>query len=249
MTINKSLINFKNLCIVLLLIACIFLWFKTCHPSTTPPPITQNQQANDSVAKLLAVVQESNIREGVLREDSMTKAKAIQDKDVQLVNTQNKLAQANKQATALANEVSDAHIHNDTLGFIKSCDSLALVTLRDNFLIDSIKRVTRSVMNARDAALINANSAKSELRAQTNGYKSAVALLQKTNDNLAKALNPTRKVYIGLEGFTSVAVSGVGPGLMYQDLRSLIYGLSGGIATTGGWWIGGKVYMKIQLHK
>lgn len=249
MTLPNPLSSFKNWFIFLLLIAVVVLWFTRGCGSNPPAIVTENKATNDSVAKLLAIVQQSNIHEGLLEEDSIKSHAEITDTRSQLVKVQNLLSQSNQQTTALANEVSDAKIRKDSSAYISACDSLALVTKRDAYIRDSLQRRTKLALNATDKALATANEMKADLLTQKNGYKAAVALLQKTNANLAKALNPTTKVYIGLEGFTCPIASGVGPGIMLADKVGRVYRLAGGMTTTGNYWVGASAYIKIQLHK
>lgn len=246
MTISPT---FYKTCIALLLIAVLLLWFTRGCNSQPPALVTQNQQTNDSVGKLLDSIHQSNIRVGVLLEDSIQQAGVISDKDIKLFTTQGKLDQTNKEATTLANDVVAARVAHDTAKYDQACDSLAFVTQRDQYIKDSLKTATQGALAARDRANAIANTAKGDLQKQAVAYSGALSLLQKTNANLAAAVLPKSKLFIGGEVFAANGVGGVGPGLLYEDKQERQYGVAGGIATTGGWWVGGKVYFKIQLHK
>src|SRR5580698_6588706 len=103
-------ISFWPVACGLLLIACIVLWFTRGCGSKPSPAITKNQQANDSVAKLLSPIPASDLRIGLLMEDSIKSHAEIADTRAQLAKVQNLLSQSNQQTTALANDVANAKL-------------------------------------------------------------------------------------------------------------------------------------------
>lgn len=249
MTLPNPLSSFKNWFISLLIIAVVVLWFTRGCGSNPPAVVTENKATNDSVAKLLAVVQQSNIHEGLLMEDSITKAADLKKKDIDLLHKQNTLDDAIAANSVLADAISIDKAAKDTANYYRNCDSLAAASKRVPAILDSFKLAIRLVRNIQEGQLANANSQKVDLRQQIMGYKSAYDLEKKQNDNLLKAALPTSKVYIGLEGFTCPIASGVGPGVMLADKVGRVYRLAGGMTTTGNYWIGASAYIKIQLHK
>lgn len=249
MTFSSSFYKFV---IVLLLAGIAFFWFKNCHPSTPTPAITENKIATDSVAKLKALIDTANMQIGFLREDSILQEKVIDDKDAQLSLTQAKLDKANKQATNLANDVVTAREKNDTAGYETACDSLAYVTKRDQFIKDSLRKATAAALDARNGANKIANQAKSDLQKQAVAYSGALSLLQKTNANLAAALVPTNKVYIGLDAIGSSGPSsllGAGGELMLITKTEKAYGVGVGLFSNGQPWLMVRGAIKISLHK
>jgi regulator of replication initiation timing len=249
MTIPSPLSSFKNWCIFLLLLAVAVLWFTGgCHKNPTPA-ITQNNTVNDTVAKIVAQAQQSQIQVGILMEDTVRLHTELKHARDSLKHSTVIIHAANSQVTALANEVADTRIKKDTTGYYHACDTLASAVKAQNDKFTMFERDSKNALGKCDALSLKKSQMIASLTSEANGYKSAYGLEKKQNGVLAKALNPKAKVYVGLEAWTCPASSGVAPGLMYQSKSEKILGLSGGITTTGGWWIGGKAYIKIQLHK
>lgn len=249
MTIPNPLSSFKNWFIFLLLIAVVVLWFTRGCGSKPPAIIVHNNEVNDSVARLTQQAQANEIQVGLLMEDTIRLNIDLKHARDSLKRSTIAIHAANSQVTALANEMADAQTRKDTSGFFNSCDSLAKATKQQS---DKFSMFERDSKNALDKC-IDLSTKKSvvitSLLSEANGYKSAGELLKKQNGVLAKAIKPKRKLFIGGEVFTSLSVAGMGPGIMYESKSEKLFSLSGGIATTGGWWVGGKMYIKIQLHK
>lgn len=228
------------------LIAWFLIWLflnKGCgHPAPTPA-VKQDTHVADSQ---LAVIRSLQLSNELLEADTLNLKYDIFVANQQLSVWQAKVAASNKQATGLANDVMNARTANDTAKYEKGCDSLAAVTLRKQHDNDSLKRVTRSALDARDDMAKNRAIVLSQLQAQAQGYQSAVAALQKQiKDNTPTGIKI--QVYGGLEGFTSIGVSGIGIGGALIDKKQRMYQLGGGIATQGGRWIRGGYYRLIHF--
>jgi len=216
---------------------------------TVPAVIVHNNEVNDSVAKIVAQAQQSQIQVGLLMEDTTRLNTDLKHARDSLKRSAIAIHAANSQVTALANEVADAQSRKDTSTFFSACDSLQRAALIQKGTFVLYERDSKNALGKCDALSLKKSQMITALTSEANGYKSAGELLKKQNGILAKAIEPKRKLFIGGEVFSSVSVAGVGPGIMYENKKEQLMGIAGGIATTGGWWMGGKVYMKIQLHK
>lgn len=242
--------QFYKFCIAFLLaIVIVLLFMNGCHKNPPAPAITQNDKVNDTVAKLTQQAQENEIQVGLLMEDTIRLNTALKLARDSLKQSTAAVHAANSQVTALANEVADAQTRKDTTAFFSACDSLQRAAIIQKGTFVMYERDSKNALDNCDALSLKKSHIIAALTSEKNGYKSAGELLLKQNGVLAKALTPKAKLFIGGEVFTSVSVAGVGPGIMYESKSEKLFGLSGGLATTGGWWIGGKMYIKIQLHK
>lgn len=249
MIIPNPLSSFKNWCIFLLLIGVLVLWFTRGCGSQPPAVIVHNNEVNDSVAKLVQQAQANEMQVGLLMEDTIRLHSDLKHARDSLKRSTIAIHAANSQVTALANEVADAQIRKDTSSFFSACDSLQRAALIQKGTFVMYERDSKNALDNCDALSLKKSHIIAALTSEKNGYKSAGEMLLKQNGVLAKALTPKAKLFIGGEVFTSVSIAGVGPGIMYETKSEKLFGISGGIATTGGWWIGGKMYIKIQLHK
>jgi len=245
----KTKLSFWPFACLLLLAACIVLWFTRGCGSKPTPAITQNNIVQDTVAKLASKAQESEIQVGLLMEDTIRLHTELKHARDSLKRSTSAIYAANSQVTALANEVADARIKKDTAGFIHACDTLASAVKSQNDKFTMFERDSKNALGKCDALSLKKSQMIASLTSEANGYKSAYQLEKKQNDVLAKALTPKTKVYIGLEAWTGPAASGVGPGIMYQDKKERIYRVAAGLVTTGNYWIGASAYLKLQFHK
>src|SRR5712692_3206556 len=117
-------LKFYKFCIAFLVAIVIVLLFMNGCNKTVPAVIVHNNEVNDSVAKIVAQAQQSQIQVGLLMEDTTRLNTDLKHARASLKRSAIAIHAANSQGTSQANEVADAQSRKDTSTFFSAGDSL-----------------------------------------------------------------------------------------------------------------------------